>query len=131
VFYIASNLMVPPALFSAAPRLRFSSTVRLLFALLGISAITAQPSRVCAEEGGWEYQPYRVQALLAIDAPGGLTENWAVELPTYLQQRADIALAPLWRVDLKLATGVKRRHVFDNLAATKPPLPKEFPEHED
>jgi hypothetical protein len=68
---------------------------------------------------------------VAIDAPGGLTENWDVELPTYLQQRANSALAPLWRIDFKLAAGVERRQAFDNLALHAPPLPKELPEHED
>jgi hypothetical protein len=99
--------------------------------VLAALVVVTQPIQLRASEGGWEYQPYRVQALLAIDAPGGLTESWEDDLPVYLQQRADSALAPLWRIDFLLAASLERRQTFDNLAAASPPLPKGLSEHED
>jgi hypothetical protein len=127
VLYLASNALAPHAPSGVVLRLWLSSAARILFVLHGtLLAIANLPARTHAADGGWEYQPYRVQALLAIDVPGGLTEIWTIELPAYLQQRADIALAPLWLVEFKLAAGAERPQVFNRLETQSLPPPKEL-----
>ena len=74
-----------------------------------------------AASGGWEYQPYRVLAIVALDLPGGLDENLRQVLPAYLLQRADAALTPLWLFDVRMATGaeallVRRSLSIENIA---------------
>jgi hypothetical protein len=65
------------------------------------------PLIAIAASGGWEYQPYRVRVIIAFDLPGGLDEKLRQVLPTYIQQRADAALTPLWLFDVRVATGVE------------------------
>lgn len=94
-----------------------------LSAALALAAIAALTSNAFAVEGGWEYQPYRIQAILAIDAPGGLSERLSTELPEYLEQRVEAALAPAWIFDVQVATGAERAQIVDTLesqSATKP-----------
>jgi hypothetical protein len=92
---------------------------------------SASPSFVFAENGGWDFEPYRIRAVLAIDAPGGLTEHWSGELPAYLHRRVDSALAPGWIFDLQLATGAERLQVFKNIATTTVEKPTDFPRDYD
>jgi hypothetical protein len=84
-----------------------------LIALLALASLT--PSALGAD-GGWEYQPYRIHAVLAIDAPGGFAEQLSSELPEYLQRRVDAALAPAWNFDVALASGTERTQVLKTLA---------------
>lgn len=84
-----------------------------------------------AENGGWEFQPYRIHTLLAIDVPGGLTEQWSKEVPLYLQRRVDAALAPAWVFDVHLATGAERIQVFNNLVSASDTKPTDIPKEKD
>jgi hypothetical protein len=84
----------------------FAATAFLLF----ISGITK------AESGGWEYQPYRVRALIAIDCPGALNEQLQRELPTYLQSRSVAVLYPLWQIEFEAADGPERHNVLSSFA---------------
>ena len=71
-----------------AQRLRLSVT--FLHAVLSVAisiALCAHTTTARAADGGWALQPYRIQAVLAIDVPGGLADEWAKALPIYLQQR--------------------------------------------
>ena len=102
------------------------SAVAIAIALIAIASPTSH-----AADGGWEYQPYRIHTLLAIDAPGGLAEQLAAKLPEYLQNRVDSAIAPAWVFDVELATGVDRAHVFDNLASTSNAKPQNLPADRD
>ncbi|HEX4415383.1 MAG TPA: hypothetical protein VH107_17245, partial [Lacipirellulaceae bacterium] len=76
-----------------------------------------------AADGGWEYQPYRVLTIIALDLPGGLDESLRQFLPPYLQHRAEAALAPLWLFDIRIATGSEAAFVRRSLSVednTKP-----------
>ncbi len=115
-----------------AQRLRLSairSYAFLFFASILFLSSSTSTSR--AQNGGWQLQPYRIHAVLAIDVPGGLAELWEVELPRYLQQRVDSALAPGWIFDVQLATGAERANVIGNLASTTDAKPTEFPQDKD
>jgi hypothetical protein len=77
--------------------------------------ICPYPTR--AENGGWEYEPYGVQAVLALDLPGGLLDALQQQLPTYIQQRVAATLSPAWNFEIKLATSAERAQVFEALQA--------------
>jgi hypothetical protein len=76
-----------------------------------------------AKDGGWDFEPYRVQITIAIDAPGGLAEQLSDELPRYLRNRVDAALAPAWSCDVHIAAGRERTDAFASMAASEPSPP--------
>lgn len=81
--------------------------------------------RAFADNGGWDYQPYRIQAIVAMDLPGGVDDLLRQELSTYLRQRVDSALAPLWQFDIEVAAGVEQTRVFSMLQ-TAPDTKNDF-----
>ena len=109
---------------SVRHRLRLSAT-------LALAAIAALTSAAFAVDGGWEYQPYRIQAMLAIDAPGGLAKRLSVELPEYLAQRVDASLAPVWIFDVQVAAGAERAQVIDALESQSSAKPANLPAGKD
>jgi hypothetical protein len=84
------------------------------------------PGAARADERGWEYQPYRIKAVVALDVPGGLAEQLAVELPRYLRERVEAAIGPLWSFEVQLATGVLRQAVLSNIRSAASASPTEF-----
>ncbi len=106
-------------------RLRFSLPATLAFALFCF----ARPAR--ANEGGWNFETYHVEIIVAIDAPGGLAEQLAAELPTYLGRRIYAALVPAWSCDVRLAAGPERDRVFARIADASDAPPPEFPADKD
>ncbi|MEX0610985.1 MAG: hypothetical protein WD738_23990 [Pirellulales bacterium] len=110
-----------PGVLAPPHRLRFSfyvSTSILLHALASASA---------AADLGWDYQPYRIRAVLAIDAPGGLSQQLADELPQYLKGRVHAAIGPLWSFDIDVATGAARGRLLAEMDARHDKPPTEFP----
>src|SRR5689334_3209263 len=99
-------------------RLRFSSTV-----LVTLVAVIALGSDAAAKNGGWDLEPYHIQVNIALDAPGGLSEYLATELPHYLAERVEASLAPLWTCDVKVATGADRAKLLSAIATADPPPP--------
>ncbi len=91
---------------------------RLRLSALLIVALSWAPPTAHAIYGGWDYQPYRIRAVLALDLPGGLSDQLSTELPAYLQRRVDAALAPTWVFDIQLAAGAERPAVFSTLTET-------------
>jgi len=89
-----------------------------MFVGVSLQAVTAD-----AANGGWEYEPYRIRALLAIDLPGGLTQQLGQELPSYLQHRVEAALFPLWNFEIRLTAGAERTFLQDALAADYEAIP--------
>jgi hypothetical protein len=83
-----------------------------------------------AKNGGWDLDPYHVQIAIAIDAPGGLAEQLANELPRYLQRRIEASLAPAWTCDAHIATGAERAKILTTIAAEDPP-PADLPKDKD
>src|SRR6476660_2914606 len=83
-----------------------------------------------AKNGGWDLEPYHIQITIAIDAPGGLAEQLANELPRYLQRRIHASLAPAGACDVHIATGVDRAKVLTAIAASDP-APPEMPKNKD
>lgn len=102
-----------------------------LSAALAITAIAALTSAAFAVEGGWEYQPYRIQAILAINVPGGLSERLSTELPEYLAQRVEAALAPAWILDVQVASGAERVQIVDTLESQSAAKPAILPAGKD
>jgi len=68
-----------------------------------------------SEERSWEERPYEIRAVLAIDAPGGLAQHLAAELPKYLKRRVNASIGPIWSFDIAIATGVLREHVLSKI----------------
>jgi hypothetical protein len=83
-----------------------------------------------AKNGGWDLEPYHIQITVVIDAPGGLAEQLANDLPQYLQRRIEAALAPTWTCDIHIAAGPERAKILTTIAAADPP-PPELPKDKD
>lgn len=115
-----------------SPLSRVATTPRLRFSFSAVAfAVLYQFSTASANDGGWEYQPYRVHAVLAIDVPGGLAESLAKELPIYLQRRVEAAIAPAWVFDVQLAAGADRARAFSYLSTTSDARPTNLPADKD
>lgn len=99
-------------------RLRLSSTV-LSALFVQLALISAAP----AKNGGWDLEPYHIQINIALDAPGGISEYLASELPGYLAERAEASLAPLWTCDVKITTGADRAKLLVAIGSADPPPP--------
>jgi hypothetical protein len=107
---------------TARPR---SAIFNLPFAICILQSFVV--SDAAADDRGWDYQPYRIHAVLAVDAPSGQSQEIAVELPKYLQRRVHVAIGPLWSLDIELATGSMRHRIFSAVAKTGDEPPVEFP----
>jgi hypothetical protein len=68
-----------------------------------------------AQDRGWEFAPYRIRVLLAIDVAGGLAERLSVELPKYLARRVTATVGPAWAIEVQVADGVSRHALFASL----------------
>src|SRR5215203_4384516 len=95
-------------------RLRLNS----LPALALLITFIGQYSIAHGKNGGWDLAPYHIQINIAIDAPGGLAERLATDLPRYVQRRIGSSLAPAWTSDIHIATGQDRAKIFTTIAAT-------------
>jgi hypothetical protein len=80
--------------------------------------------RSLAKDGGWDFEACHVQITVAIDAPGGIADQLAGDLPRYLQQRIQASLTPVWSSDVHVATGPDRPVVFVSMATPEAPPPK-------
>ncbi len=65
----------------------------------------------------WKGQPYHIQLSLAIDAPGGLAEQLAAELPQYLNDRTISTIGSVWRLKTDVASGELRYKLLGGLDA--------------
>jgi hypothetical protein len=99
-------------------RLRFSKRIGQPAAtwLAALACCLQAASTSLADERGWDLEPYRIRAVVAIDVAGGLAEHLARELPRYLRQRVNAAIGPAWSFDVEIADGVLRHVVFANIA---------------
>jgi hypothetical protein len=84
-----------------------------------------------AEEPGWDYAPYRIQAIVALDLPGSLAEQVNRELPTYLQHRVDAALSRAWSFNVQLAADELRQRLLAEISDFTDDLPVEIPTHDN
>lgn len=85
------------------------------------------PSQTTAQSPGWDYQPYRIRAVVALDLPGGIAERTANALPIYLQRRVVAAIGTVWSFNVELATGTVRQHILADLATLPDTPPTDFP----
>jgi hypothetical protein len=77
-----------------------------------------------AEQAYWELAPYRIQALIALDVPGGLNEQLAAELPMYLTDRARAAFGSAWRFEPQILSGPLRHRLLRHIdSLTEQQLP--------
>jgi hypothetical protein len=106
--------------FSCA-RARLSAIAAAVFATCMIL-----PPGSLAQSPGWEYQPYRVHCIIALDVPGGVNEQITAMLPTYLNRRATAAIGPLWLLNVEVATGVARRRILSGIDTISDVPPKYF-----
>ncbi len=100
-------------------RLPFGATNLQLaiFALLTITTFAFPIPRAHAQSLGWDYQPYRIRALVALDLPGGVAQQLTDELPTFLQRRVDASIGPVWSFNVELATGAMRHRILSRITA--------------
>ena len=82
---------------------------------------------ILANDRGWEFEPYRIQAVLALDVAGGLAERLATELPTHLERRVATAIGPAWALKTELASGTLRHEVCSHIATFSDAPPDDFP----
>src|SRR3989304_5104266 len=83
-----------------------------MFVLLGLVAV-----RAAETQETWDSEPYRIRALLAVDAPGQLADVFAAELPAYLQERVPATTGPVGRLNVDAATGSLRHRLLDAIDA--------------
>jgi hypothetical protein len=98
-------------------RLKFPLSIALSLLLL----FCVDPA--IAKDGGWDLEAYQVQIRIAIDAPGGIAEELAADLPRYIERRINACLTPRWSSSVQLATGIDRANTFAAIAAADPPPP--------
>lgn len=85
-----------------------------------------------AAGGAWEYQPYRIRVLIAVDAPGGLADELSADLPAYIQRRAAATSGPAWHLDAGLANGAVRAAIINSFdQETDFAMPPEFVSERD
>jgi hypothetical protein len=85
-----------------------------------------QPWLAFADERGWEFQPYRIRVVVAIDAPGGLAEQLHYDVPKYLQQRVQGGIGPLWSIDVELADPLQKHLLSATVAVAPDDVPEAF-----
>jgi hypothetical protein len=99
-------------------------------ALLMLISLASDNSTAIGKDGGWDLESYNIQINIALDAPGGLSEHLAAELPRYLAERVEASLAPLWRCNVKIAAGGERAKLLAAIMAADPP-PADFSKDKD
>jgi hypothetical protein len=102
-------------------RLRFSLGFvhRARFVTI-VTATSLLSSLTHAQSLPWEYQPYRIRTIIALDVPGGVAQQLTVELPTYLNRRVVAAIGPIWTFDVEIATGAVRGRVLSDSHPSPP-----------
>ncbi len=80
-----------------------------------------------AQETSWDFEPYRIQAVLALDLPGGLAEQLSKSLPSYLQDRVEAAIGPIWKLNTQVASGPLRYRVLKSITLFTDAPPTDFP----
>jgi hypothetical protein len=84
--------------------------------------------QAAAEEAFWSSKPYQIYAVLALDLPGGNSQDLAVSLVSFLEDRAQGVAGPAWIFKAQTATGALRPQVVKLLAMeTTDPPPDTFP----
>jgi hypothetical protein len=105
---------------------RFSySPIHLTF--LAALTFLASQDHAHAQSAGWDYQPYRIRAIVALDLPGGIAEQTADTLPTYLERRVVAAIGPVWSFNVELAASTVRQHILTDFATLPDAPPTDFP----
>jgi hypothetical protein len=106
--------------------LKVSTGLRAAVAMMAIALLSMPPITARADDRGWDFQPYRIKAVVALDVSGGLAEALAAQLPRYLRERTEAAIGPLWSIDVELATGVLRQLALSNLRTAGDASPADF-----
>jgi hypothetical protein len=113
---------------------RNSDVHRLWLLCSGVSVVMTClncASAGAADDRGWEFEPYRVQTILAVDLPGGLAEPFVSEVPQYVARRVVAAIGPAWNFNLEIATGSPRYLILSQLAQFESPPATQFPSEGD
>src|SRR4051794_18964910 len=84
-----------------------------------------------AKEGGWDLETYHINVSIAIDAPGGIAEQLATDLPEYIRDRIEASLIPAWSCDITLANRAERANVFANVDSPSDLPPPKLPADRD
>jgi hypothetical protein len=113
--------LMKSSMYSPCCRGRLRACVLAAAAVLGLS----EPAD--AEQLGWDFQPYRVRAVVALDLPGGIAEQISSELPEFLRRRVDAAMGQMWSFEVSLADGADRKRILSDLRTLQQTPPKEFP----
>src|SRR6478609_1612515 len=88
------------------------------FASSIVAALCFFTTATQAKNGGWDLEPYHIQIAIVIDAPGGLAEQLARELPQYVERRVEASFAPAWICETRIAIGAERANIFSTITAS-------------
>src|SRR3954462_13633054 len=120
--------------------------VRVILSATSISLVDRRPMRVAAvagallvaafspcaaKEGGWDLETYHINVSIAIDAPGGIAEQLAIDLPEYIRDRIEASLIPAGSCDITLANRAERANVFANVDSPSDLPPPKLPADRD
>src|SRR4051812_37906623 len=92
-----------------SPRLHGSSAS---LAAITAAFLAGMFSYADAKEGGWDFEAYHIQLNVAIEAPGGIAEQLAADLPHYLRDRIETSLIPMWICDVSFANGADSAKIY-------------------
>lgn len=81
------------------------------------AALVAATVHAAGPQKYWDIEPYRIHLTIAIDAPAGLADQLAAELPIYFKQRVAASIGALWRLETEVATGGERHRLLKGLDA--------------
>lgn len=110
---------------------RFHNATQFCRSAAVVSAFLLIASAATAQEPTWDYAPTKIDALLALEVPGGAAESLADSLPAYLDQRSVAVVGPAWNLKARVATGALRQLTFKQLASPGDKLPEAFPKDAD
>ncbi len=96
-----------------------------------LAAACCGSSRAAELTETWEGTPYRVGVSLSIDAPGGLAEHFAAELPGFLLDRVNTSIGISWRLKTELASGPLKHQVLSDIDGLTADDVADAPEDED
>lgn len=101
---------------------------RLFLAAIVVAGMVA---RAYAQQTTWDFEPYSIQAVLALDLPGGMAEKLSEALPAYLQNRVEGAIGPIWHLNTQVASGPLRYRVLKSIDSFTGAPPADFPDDGD
>src|SRR5262245_14129357 len=110
-------------------RFHYATLSGLPLAFLTAMLVTLEDAS--AQEPIWDNAPTKIDALIALDVPGGAVEPLIALLPAYLNDRSVAVVGPAWNLKAKAVTGALRKLVLKQLTSPDNKPSNGFPDDGD